>query len=176
MEFLKHNFNFQSLRNTEVILLPSMWFKGLINYSKTLLNNHFLLFLPKKFFRYGIFLWYGVFQLWLLRKLGCEWCGWYENSLFCLFWLTVLSQKGQIWNSLDRILIFNSLEIQKLYYYQVCNLKDWLTIVKTSYITTFCYFWPKLSKKLVLSSFKYGISVLVFSFDSGISIPTTSCF
>ena len=32
-------------------------------------------------------------------------------------------QKTQIWNSLNRILIFNPLERQKLYYYQICDLK-----------------------------------------------------
>ena len=36
-----------------------------------------------------------------------------------IFWL----QKPQIWNSLNRILIFNPLERQKLYYYQLCDLK-----------------------------------------------------
>ena len=35
------------------------------------------------------------------------------------FWF----QKAQIWNSLNRILMFNPLERQKLYYYQVCDLK-----------------------------------------------------
>ena len=30
-------------------------------------------------------------------------------------------KKSQIWNSLNRILIFNPLERQKLYYYQVCD-------------------------------------------------------
>ena len=32
-------------------------------------------------------------------------------------------KKAQIWNSLNRILIFNPLERQKLYYYQVCDSK-----------------------------------------------------
>ena len=34
------------------------------------------------------------------------------------------TQKAQIWNALNRILIFNLLEREKLYYYQVCDLKS----------------------------------------------------
>ena len=46
---------------------------------------------------------------------------------FLPFWTqpgpTFWPQNAQIWNSLNRILIFNPLERQKLYYYQVCELK-----------------------------------------------------
>ena len=58
-------------------------------------------------------------------------------------------EKPQIWNFLNRILIFNPLE--RLYYYQVCDLK-------TSKINTFCYFWPKMDKNFVIVSFKYSVS------------------
>ena len=48
-------------------------------------------------------------------------------------------KKVQIWNSLNRILIFNPLERQKLHYYQVCDLKR-LTKVKAPKTVTFRYF------------------------------------
>ena len=36
---------------------------------------------------------------------------------------TFWPQKAQIWNYVNRILIFNPLERQKPYYYQVCDLR-----------------------------------------------------
>ena len=48
-------------------------------------------------------------------------------AFFAIFdptWAYILPpQKAKIWNSLSRTLIFCPLERQKLYYYQVCNLK-----------------------------------------------------
>ena len=59
MEFLKQNFNFQSLRKTEAILLPGMWLKDWL--TKNLLNNHFSLFLTQngeKFSSNFLQIWY----------------------------------------------------------------------------------------------------------------------
>ena len=55
-----------------------------------------------------------------------------------LFW-TPMTQKAQIWDSLNTILMFNLLERQMQYHYQMCDLKT-LTTVKTSIIVTLCYF------------------------------------
>ena len=38
--------------------------------------------------------------------------------------LAFLSFLTQIWNSLNRMLIFNQLERQKLYYYKLCDFKS----------------------------------------------------
>ena len=61
MEFLKQNFNFQSLRKTEVIFWPSMWFKDWLTKVKTSKIVTFCYFWPKMgkhfvliFFRYGV--------------------------------------------------------------------------------------------------------------------------
>ena len=50
-------------------------------------------------------------------------------------------KKSQIWNSLNRILIFNLLERQKLYYYQVCNLIFTISSNKHlhTYISVICW-------------------------------------
>ena len=45
--FLRQNFNLQSLRRTEAILLPIYLTLGLTNLSKNLKNNSFLLFLTQ---------------------------------------------------------------------------------------------------------------------------------
>ena len=47
MEFLKQNLNFQSLRKTEVILLPSMWLKDWLTKVKTFKIVTFCYFWPK---------------------------------------------------------------------------------------------------------------------------------
>ena len=47
MEFLKQNFNFQSPRKTEVILLPSMWLKDWLTKVKTSKIVTFCYFWPK---------------------------------------------------------------------------------------------------------------------------------
>ena len=39
-----------------------------------------------------------------------------------LFW-TPMTQKAQIWDSLNTILMFNLLERQMQYHYQMCDLK-----------------------------------------------------
>ena len=61
MGFLKQNFNFQSLRKTEVILLPSMWLKDWLTKVKISKIVTFCYFSPKMgkhfvliFFRYGV--------------------------------------------------------------------------------------------------------------------------
>ena len=48
MEFLKQNFNFQSLIKTEAILLPSMWLKDWLTKVKTSKIVTFCYFWPKK--------------------------------------------------------------------------------------------------------------------------------
>ena len=60
MEFLKQNFNVQSLKITEVILLPNMWLKDWLTKVKTSKIVTFCYFWPKMgthsvliFFRYG---------------------------------------------------------------------------------------------------------------------------
>ena len=54
-----------------------------------------------------------------------------------LFWIPILTQKTQIWDSLNAMLMFNPLERQMQYHYQMCDLRQ--TKVKTSTIVTFCY-------------------------------------
>ena len=49
MEFLKQNFNFQSLRKTEIILLPSMWLKDWLTKVKTSKIVTFCYLWPKTF-------------------------------------------------------------------------------------------------------------------------------
>ena len=60
MEFVKQNFNVQSLKITEVILLPNMWLKDWLTKGKTSKIVTFCYFLPKMgkhsvliSFRYG---------------------------------------------------------------------------------------------------------------------------
>ena len=87
-------------------------------------------------------------QTLILGKTGLG-GGLYENSLLCHFWTqlgpTFWPQLVQIWNSFNRILIFNPLKRHLLL--PIMWLYDWLTKVKTSKIITFCYFWPKIVKK-----------------------------
>ena len=40
-----------------------------------------------------------------------------------LFWIPILTQKTQIWDSLNAMLMFNPLERQMQYHYQMCDLK-----------------------------------------------------
>ena len=66
-----------------------------------------------------------VLRTFLKGKLGWEWGDYF--SLFCHFRPNLDPHFGppmtQIWNSLNRILIFNLSVRQKLYYYQVYGLK-----------------------------------------------------
>ena len=75
--------------------------------------------------------------------LGVRWLVW--KSPFVPFltqtWTHILAPKSPIWNSLNRILIFNLLERQKLYYYQVCNLIFTISSNKHlhTYISVICW-------------------------------------
>ena len=53
-------------------------------------------------------------------------CGWYEYSLFVIFdpiWTHSSPQKGTSMEFFKQNFIFNQLERQKLYYYQLSDIK-----------------------------------------------------
>ena len=63
---------------------------------------------------------YGSQDLLFKGKLGLDWGGLDENTLFCHFWPNMRPhfdpQKAKIWNFVSRILFFSPLERLKLYY------------------------------------------------------------
>ena len=82
-------------------------------------------------------------------------------AFFAIFdptWTHILAPKGLNMEFFRQNFNFQSLRKTEAILLPSMWLKDWLTKVKTSKIITFCYFWPKMAKNIVLIYFKYGVS------------------
>ena len=102
--------------------------------------------------------------------LGVRWLVWTKPFLPFLaqFGHTFWPQQAQIWDSLNRILVFNPLERHKLYYYQVCNFRTSKNLQNNCFLLFltqnsrqkfspnfpqmwyFLLFWPSISTQVYL--------------------------